>query len=68
LLAILQKKIKDVSDEMVSWKTDGTKLYQSLPTEMLQHWQTCEPLREVPAERPQQEALYQLWSSLKKKT
>src|SRR6478672_3486344 len=25
------KKIKDVSDEMIGWKTDGTKLYQQLP-------------------------------------
>src|SRR6185436_18235537 len=28
------QKIKEVSDEMIAWKTDGTKLYQALPTEM----------------------------------
>lgn len=27
------KIIKDVSDEMIAWKTEGTKLYQSLPKE-----------------------------------
>lgn len=27
------KVIKDVSDEMVEWKTEGTRLYQSLPQE-----------------------------------
>ena len=27
------KVIKDVSDKMVEWKTEGTKLYQSLPKE-----------------------------------
>src|SRR5256885_16253881 len=31
------KKIKDVSDQMIAWKTDGTKLYQQLPSEMMQH-------------------------------
>lgn len=27
------KVIKDVSDQMAAWKTEGTKLYQSLPSE-----------------------------------
>ena len=27
------KVVKDVSDEMVAWKTEGTKLYQALPKE-----------------------------------
>ncbi|CAN5817384.1 phenylacetic acid degradation protein PaaY [soil metagenome] len=61
------KKIKEVSDEMIAWKTDGTKLYQSLPEDMKAHWQECEPLRELPQERSAQEILYQLWNSLKKK-
>lgn len=61
------KKIKDVSDEMIAWKTEGTKLYQQLPNEMKQHWKACEPLRELPANRAEQEALYELWSSFKRK-
>lgn len=61
------KKLRDVSDEMIAWKTDGTKLYQQLPAEMMQHWKECEPLRETPDDIPQQEASYKIWSSLKKK-
>jgi phenylacetic acid degradation protein/carnitine operon protein CaiE len=61
------KKIKDVSDETIAWKTEGTKLYQQLPSEMMQHWRPCEPLRKIPGNRSQQETLYELWSSFKKK-
>lgn len=61
------KKIKEVSDEMINWKTKGTALYQALPSEMRQYWQACEPLREVPADKPPQEKLYELWNHLKKK-
>jgi phenylacetic acid degradation protein len=56
------KKIKEVSDEMIAWKTKGTALYQALPAEMQQHWQICEPLTELPAERATQETLYQTWN------
>ncbi len=38
------KIIKEVSDEMMAWKTEGTKLYQQLPAEMYNHWLPCEPL------------------------
>jgi carbonic anhydrase/acetyltransferase-like protein (isoleucine patch superfamily) len=40
--------IKEVSDEMIRWKTEGTALYQALPGEMRESWKACEPLREVP--------------------
>lgn len=56
--------VKQVSDEMVSWKTAGTCLYQALPAEMHEHWQPCEPLREIPANRPAQEALYKTWQEI----
>ncbi len=59
------KKIKEVSDEMIHWKTDGTKLYRLLPVEMKQYWKPCEPLREIPANRPQQESLYKTWNDIK---
>lgn len=42
--------IKTVTDEMIHWKMEGTKLYQSLPQEMYEHWKPCEPLRETPAQ------------------
>ena len=41
------KIIKQVSDEMLAWKTEGTKLYQQLPVEMQQLWKPCEPLRSM---------------------
>lgn len=59
------KMIKQVSDEMISWKTDGTKLYQALPKEMYENWQPCEPLREIDATRPSQETLYKTWKQLR---
>ncbi len=59
------KKIKEVSDEMMEWKTAGTKLYQQLPKEMFQHWKACEPLREIPTNIPQQTYNYQTWKENK---
>jgi carbonic anhydrase/acetyltransferase-like protein (isoleucine patch superfamily) len=60
------KKIKEVSDEMIAWKTQGTQLYQALPKEMYESWQACEPLREMPTDRTQQETLYQTWNAINK--
>jgi phenylacetic acid degradation protein len=57
------KIIKTVTDEMIDWKTKGTSLYQQLPSEMQKYWKPCEPLREMPANRPQQEELYRNWKS-----
>lgn len=39
------KIIKQVSDEMIAWKKEGTKLYQQLPNDMYNNAQPCEPLR-----------------------
>jgi len=61
------KKIKEVSDEMIAWKSSGTSLYQALPKEMHEHWQVCEPLREMPANKPTQESLYNTWNEIKNK-
>lgn len=55
------KVIKQVSDEMIAWKTAGTKLYQALPKEMHGSWEVCEPLTEVEANRPSQDVLYKTW-------
>ena len=57
------KKIKEVSDEMMAWKTEGTKLYQQLPKDMFESWQPCEPLRErknIPAANP---SSYKPWKN-----
>lgn len=39
------KIIRQVSDEMLAWKTKGTQLYQALPADMLQRWLPCEPIQ-----------------------
>lgn len=62
------KKIREVSDEMINWKTKGTALYQALPGEMQQHWEACEPLRSIPDDRPTQESLYQTWHNIRNKS
>jgi phenylacetic acid degradation protein len=59
------KKIKDVTNDMIGWKTEGTKLYQQLPKDMFQSWKECEPLRTVPEERLPQAANYKTWNENK---
>lgn len=59
------KIIKQVSDEMINWKTKGTQLYQTLPGEMFESFNACEPLREIPGDRPKQEILYDTWNKIK---
>jgi phenylacetic acid degradation protein len=38
--------IKEISDEMLQWKSEGTKLYQQLPALCFDTLKECEPLRE----------------------
>lgn len=59
------KKIKEVSDEMIAWKTKGTQLYQQLPADMQAEWEPTEALTEVPEDRPNQESLYKTWEEIK---
>ena len=60
------KIINQVSDEMLEWKTKGTKLYQMLPAECHETLKEVEPLREVEEGRPAQDSLYSTWESIKK--
>lgn len=55
------KAVKDVSDEMIAWKTEGTTLYQQLPAQLHASLVACEPLRETPAHRPDLAAVYKTW-------
>ena len=57
--------VKAVSDEMIKWKTKGTQLYQQLPAACKEGLRPCEPLREVPADRPTQPKLYEVWNRIK---
>ena len=53
--------VKDVSDDMLAWKTDGTALYQALPRQLHATLQPVEPLRELPPERRLQQPVYRTW-------
>lgn len=55
------KIVKDVSDEMIRWKTEGTGWYQRLPGELHETLKECEPLREVPEDRVDQTGDYETW-------
>jgi len=59
------KKIKEVSDEMITWKTEGTKLYQQLPSDMHESWKPCEPLNEIPQDRSVIYPEYKTWNETK---
>ena len=59
------KIIKQVSDEMIEWKTKGTSLYQTLPKDCFETLKECEPLRELDKNRPSQEKMFTTWNSIK---
>ncbi len=59
------KIVKDVSDEMIEWKTKGTKLYQQLPKDLHRTLKECEPLRKEPEERQKQSTKYKTWGKSK---
>jgi carbonic anhydrase/acetyltransferase-like protein (isoleucine patch superfamily) len=61
------KIIKEVSEEMIAWKTKGTQLYQQLPADCFESLIACTALSEIPENRPAQESLYQTWEDLKAK-
>ena len=52
------KVIKQLSDEMIAWKTKGTQLYQKLPTNCHESLKEVEPLREVPENMKVQDNMY----------
>jgi phenylacetic acid degradation protein len=60
------KVIKEVSDEMIDWKTAGTRLYQKLPAECHETLKALEPLRSIPENRPEQEDVYQTLKDYKR--
>lgn len=55
------KIIKQVSDEMIAWKTEGTKVYQQLAHDCQQELLPCEPLREIPASTNEVPIDYKTW-------
>ncbi|WP_417265135.1 transferase hexapeptide repeat family protein [Brumimicrobium sp.] len=59
--------IKEVSQEMIDWKTKGTALYQALPGECYATLKPCEPLTAEEENRPSQERMYSTWEKIKSK-
>lgn len=60
------KIIKEVSDDMIKWKTMGTVLYQKLPSECHETLKEVQALTAIEPNRPTQDKLYQTWESIKK--
>jgi carbonic anhydrase/acetyltransferase-like protein (isoleucine patch superfamily) len=49
------KIVKEVSDEMLAWKTEGTRLYQKLATRLHETLKEVEPLSQAEEARPKHE-------------
>jgi carbonic anhydrase/acetyltransferase-like protein (isoleucine patch superfamily) len=45
------KIIKTVSDEMIAWKSEGTRLYQGLPEQLKKTWKACKPSRKISSKK-----------------
>jgi len=59
------KIIKDVSDEMMKWKTDGTKIYQQLTGDCLTQMKETKPLRKVSDKKEKSKENYKTWKKTK---
>ena len=59
------KIIKQVTDEMIGWKSDGTKIYQQLAADMQSEWKPCEPLREITNFDDHKTPEYKTWNEVK---
>ena len=56
----------EVSDEMISWKTKGTELYQDLPNECYTLMKECEPLLDIEKNRKEkQKNIFKTWKKTK---
>jgi carbonic anhydrase/acetyltransferase-like protein (isoleucine patch superfamily) len=59
------KVVKDVTDEMIAWKTKGTGLYQQLPKDCMDTLRECEALTRIPPYRPKQQKIFKTWKKTK---
>lgn len=59
--------VKEVSDEMLKWKTEGTELYQRLPEQCHNELVRCEPLYQVPDNRAVPTRTYLTWPEYQRK-
>lgn len=53
--------LREVSDEMIQWKTEGTAIYQQLARDCHQELVACEPLRTIPDTLRKVASDYTIW-------
>jgi carbonic anhydrase/acetyltransferase-like protein (isoleucine patch superfamily) len=61
------KVIRQVNDEMLGWKSEGTTLYQQLPQQCFDELKKCTPLRKPRAQTPLRKQEYLTWKNKQKK-
>lgn len=59
------KKIKEVSDEMINWKSKGTAVYQALAQRAPKELKECEPLRDAAMQKQMENIDYNTWDETK---
>ena len=59
------KIINDVTEEMISWKTEGTKIYQNLPLEFQKSLKVTKPLTETIEKTENYTYKYKTWKKTK---
>lgn len=59
------KIVKDVTEEIAKWKTEGTKIYQALPKQLHETLKECDPLHEIPGDMPEYKNDYRTWGDTK---
>jgi phenylacetic acid degradation protein len=60
------KMIRTISDEMIAWKNEGTKIYQQLAIDMKNEWKACEPMREPLSQNNDADPDYKPWDERKR--
>lgn len=55
--------VKTVSDEMIKWKTEGTRIYQQLPHDCFESLRLTDPLTEIPSDFTVNQPSYTPWKS-----
>ncbi len=57
---------KQVTNEMIGWKTEGTKWYQELPEIMFNTWKECKPEKKIrKMKKVQKKKNYKSWKQTK---
>lgn len=59
------KVIRQVSDEMINWKTKGTQVYQQLARDAKDMIKECEPLRDRNLQKAPEDIDYKSWDRIK---